>query len=105
MQEADRISGNSVGRRVEIAGNYVLAKSGVRFRLGLYDKSRPLTIDPILDYSTYLGGSGDEGATGVAVNSYGEAFVTGSTTSTNFPTTNGAFKLLMTATRMYSLQS
>ena len=37
-------------------------------------------------YSTYLGGSADDRVTGVAVNSSGEAYVTGFTSSTNFPT-------------------
>ena len=43
-------------------------------------------------YSTYLGGSGDDGATGIAVDAAGNAYVTGPTTSTNFPVTTGAFK-------------
>jgi hypothetical protein len=43
-------------------------------------------------YSTYLGGSGDDGATGIAVDAAGNAYVTGVTTSTNFPVTTGAFK-------------
>lgn len=41
-----------------------------------------------LIYSTYLGGNGDDRATGIAVDSAGDAFVTGTTTSTNFPTFN-----------------
>src|SRR5262249_25008534 len=39
-----------------------------------------------LAYSTYLGGGGSDTGNGIAVNSSGNAFVTGSTTSTNFPT-------------------
>ncbi|MEO7860177.1 MAG: SBBP repeat-containing protein, partial [Nitrospirales bacterium] len=39
-------------------------------------------------YSTYLGGSGDEGGNGIAVDAAGQAYATGSTSSTNFPTTN-----------------
>jgi hypothetical protein len=43
-------------------------------------------------FSTYLGGSRGEQATGIALDSTGSAYVTGLTTSTNFPTTSGAFQ-------------
>ena len=56
-----------------------------------YDASRPLIIDPTLSYSTFLGGSDFDQATAVAVDSAGLAYVAGLTTSTNFPTTTGAF--------------
>ena len=45
-----------------------------------------------LAYSTYLGGSANEGGEGIALDSAGSAFVTGGTTSVNFPTTAGAFQ-------------
>ena len=45
-----------------------------------------------LAYSTYLGGSANEGGEGIALDSAGSAFVTGGTTSVNFPTTVGAFQ-------------
>lgn len=45
-----------------------------------------------LVYSTYLGGTGDDEGSGIAVDAYGYAYVTGTTASTNFPTTPGAFK-------------
>src|SRR5205823_2936449 len=47
---------------------------------------RPLVIDPTLVYSTYLGGSGDDVGFGIAVDGAGSAYVTGYTSSTNFPT-------------------
>jgi hypothetical protein len=61
----------------------------LRFRLPEYDGSRPLVIDPTLDYSTYLGGSGRDQGFGIAVDSTGNAYVTGETTSANFPITPG----------------
>jgi len=68
-------------------GHYVLtADNRIGFEVSRYDKSKPLVIDPVLSYSTYLGGSGGDVAYGVAVDSSGEAFVTGITNSADFPT-------------------
>ena len=80
------------GLRREIAGGYVLeAPDRVAFRVAAYDRSRPLVIDPVLFYSTYLGGTGtDHGAT-IAVDTVGNAYVAGFTNSINFPSTPGAF--------------
>src|SRR5262245_50241730 len=47
----------SNGRRTPVDGGYVvLNRHTVTFRLGAYDKTRPLVIDPMLVFSTYLGG-------------------------------------------------
>ncbi|MYL21642.1 HYR domain-containing protein [Halobacillus litoralis] len=56
-----------------------------------YDHQSPLIIDPGLNYSTYLGGSNFDDGTGIAVDSDGNAYLVGSTSSLNFPTTVGAF--------------
>jgi hypothetical protein len=45
-----------------------------------------------LVYSTYLGGSETDGGAGIAIDSMGNAYVIGSTTSINFPVTSGAFQ-------------
>jgi hypothetical protein len=69
---------------------YALGGAGeVSFVAGAYDHSKPLVIDPVLVYSTFLGGSlyeDEEFNGGIAVDSTGSAYVTGSTQSTNFPT-------------------
>jgi hypothetical protein len=83
---------NVRGQRRQIEGGYSLAgKQRVTFAVSEYDRSEPLIIDPVLNYSTYLGGSapiGDAGS-GIVVDSLGDAFVTGTTFSTTFPTHNG----------------
>jgi HYDIN/CFA65/VesB family protein/beta-propeller repeat-containing protein len=74
-----------------VDGHFVLtALNQVRFELGPYDKSQPLVIDPGLTYSTFLGGSNEASAISVAVDLSGNAFITGLTSSTDFPTTSGA---------------
>jgi hypothetical protein len=79
------------GTRQSVAGQFVLEGNGqVGFQVGAYDHSAPLVIDPVLVYSTYLGGSGNQIAQGIAVDSAGDAYITGYTNSTNFPTTAGA---------------
>jgi hypothetical protein len=81
------------GRRVTRSGTFQLAGSdSVRFQVGTYDHSKPLVIDPILSYSTFIEGPTTEsGATGIAVDAAGEAFVTG-WAFPPFPTTPGAFQ-------------
>src|ERR1700722_10100757 len=77
------------GERREVTGAYRVDRNTVRFGVGDYDRSQTLIIDPTLSYSTYLGGSnGSAGdvAFGVAVDTAGEAYVTGQASSTDFPT-------------------
>ena len=72
-----------------VDGSYVQVSSHeVGFHVGAYDRTRALIIDPVLSYSTYLGGSGFDEPSGLAVDATGAAFVTGNTTSTDFPTAN-----------------
>jgi len=75
------------GRRQPVDGAFVLrAENRVGFKVGAYDHSRELIIDPILNFSTYFGGSGDEHNTSVAVDGNFNIYLAGSTTSPNLPT-------------------
>jgi hypothetical protein len=78
------------GARQPVGGGYALKEADrVGFEVGPYDRGRPLVIDPVLIYSTYLGGSGIDSAIGIAVDAHGSAFVSGATTSIDFPGPNG----------------
>jgi hypothetical protein len=77
------------GVRKEIPSSYVLHEQGqVTIDVSSYDNNRNLVIDPVLTYSTYLGGIGTDQAFGIAVDATGDAYVVGTTDSTNFPTLN-----------------
>jgi hypothetical protein len=75
------------GRRVTVASAYRLAadNSTIGFSVSAYDRSAPLVIDPVLDYSTFLGGQGSDFARDVAVDDQNHAYVTGATQSLDFP--------------------
>jgi hypothetical protein len=83
------------GQREELAGEYRLREASspprrweIGFHIAAYDPGLPLIIDPVLSYSTYLGGGDWDSAAGVAVDAKGCAYVVGSTQSLDFPTTN-----------------
>lgn len=66
----------------------LVTKDEVRFKVGNFNHRLPLLIDPVLDYSTYLGGSGSDTANGIAVDSSGNAYIVGTAGSADFPTKN-----------------
>jgi hypothetical protein len=86
-------------RKVQVRGEFTVAGNRVGFRLGRYDHSKSLVIDPVLSYATYLGGSRTDaiGATsgpgiaqvgstqGLAIDGAGSVYVTGRTYSLDFP--------------------
>ena len=74
------------GQRRLIEGNYKFQGNGqLAFDVKDYNRAEPLVIDPVLVYSTYLGGSSDDGGYGLTVDSLGHAYLTGYTDSTDFP--------------------
>lgn len=85
------------GVRQEVASAYRLKteKDGtarITIDLAQYDRAKELIIDPILAYGGYLGGSGFEEGRGIAVDTAGNAYVSGTSASLNFPTSPGTIK-------------
>jgi hypothetical protein len=73
-----------------VAASYVLkGRSRVAFAVPNYDPHEPLVIDPVLSYSTYLGGNAGDTGNAIALDTLNDAYVTGSTASTNFPFVSG----------------
>ena len=81
------------GERRPVEARYQVARNEVSFALGRYDRSLPLVIDPVLVYSTFVGGaSNGSGANAIALSRCGEAYIAGWTYATDFPTTAGAIR-------------
>jgi PKD repeat protein len=79
----------SGGNQVPVSSSYVILDTNrVGFLVGPYDVSRELVIDPSLVYGSYLGGDNEDSGTGIAIDAYGNAYLTGYTQSSNFPTRN-----------------
>lgn len=77
------------GVRKTVAGGYSLrGRSEVTFHVGSYDSSKSLIIDPVLNFSTYFGGSGGDAAFGVALDQMGDIYLVGATGSIDFPLKN-----------------
>jgi uncharacterized protein (TIGR03437 family) len=79
------------GTRQPVDGRFTLAANHeVSFEVGLYDHTRELIIDPVLSYSSYLGGSSQQSIiNAMAVNAAGQIYVTGVTNALDYPTTAG----------------
>lgn len=79
------------GERREIAARYiVLREREIGFSIGSYDRRRPLIIDPVLNYSSFFGGEGNDIINSVAVDAQGNAYVAGTTNSSDLTVTQGA---------------
>ncbi len=83
----------SGGARQEVSAGYEIKRGKeVRFVVANYNPAIPLVIDPVLSYSTYLGGSSGDSPAAIAVDTSGNAYVVGRTESTDYPVTAGAFQ-------------
>lgn len=82
------------GTRREVTARYaVTSKREISFVIGSYDKNKPLVIDPVLSYATYVGSrSGSDFVSSVATDAAGNVYIVGSTSATDLPTTPGALQ-------------
>ena len=91
VQHAPVIYQKDSGRRRRVRGGYALRADGrVGFEIRSYDPRLPLVIDPVLTYSTYLGGSREERVGGVAFDAQGNMYVAGETGAPDFPVSSPA---------------
>ncbi|HLV01294.1 MAG TPA: SBBP repeat-containing protein, partial [Acidobacteriota bacterium] len=68
------------------------AQNQVSFRVGSYDETAPLVIDPVFSYSSFIGGSHADQINDIEVAADGSVFVTGTTQSLDFPVSSGPFE-------------
>jgi hypothetical protein len=78
------------GRREQVSGSYRVRGNTVGLEISPYDPTLTLVIDPVLVFSTYIGGSGVDAAHAVAADGEGGVYVAGYTLSPDFPVTTGA---------------
>jgi hypothetical protein len=82
------------GKKQRVDGKYQVIDAGKNifsFSVGNYDKNHTLVIDPVIEYSTYLGGNGDDLNFGVVRDNAGNIYLSGNTSSGDFPTTTGVY--------------
>ncbi|MEO7923846.1 MAG: SBBP repeat-containing protein [Chitinophagaceae bacterium] len=89
------------GNKEEVASRFEKDSKGkISFEIGDYDKEKPLFIDPLL-YSTYIGGTAGEEGRSIAIDGSGNAYITGYTESTGYPTTPGAYDQLLSGADVF----
>jgi len=95
LSDASPVSHQAVeGDRVPVTSHYAIRGAddgGYGFAVEDYDHTRPLVIDPAIDFSTFVGGTGSDSGRGIDVDPAGNIYVTGQTASANYPTTAGVF--------------
>lgn len=99
QQDQSKTSSSDATSSSVTGGFRQLAGNKIGFTVGPYDRSRELVIDPVLSYSTFIGGSGMESLASIAVDFASNIYVAGSTTSPNFPISAGAIQTTLNGTQ------
>ncbi len=92
-----QLEGNKV-----VSSEFKLADGVLSFETGSYDPNQTLIIDPTLEWATYYGGADFDNGKGVATDTFGNVYVTGSTSSTDNIATVGAFRTTLTGAQYSS---
>ena len=72
------------GNRIPVQANYVLTREGyIKLNVAGYDHTKSLVVDPVITYSTQIGGNGAESTAGIARDRFGNVYLAGTTTSTD----------------------
>lgn len=79
------------GVRTAIPARFVIDKMNAHIAVGDYDRALALVVDPLIQYASYIGGSGLDSTAGLDVDEVGNLYVTGTTLSTDFPGASGRF--------------
>jgi len=79
------------GKRSDVHARFVVEGQKARIAVGDYDRTLALVVDPLIQYASYLGGTGLDSAAGLDVDEVGNLYITGTTMSTDFPGANGRF--------------
>lgn len=81
------------GARQSIDGAFtVAANNKVGFKIGTYDRSKDLVIDPVIGYGSYYGGNGEDEINGSALNASNQLYAVGQTLSAVLPSVSGEFE-------------
>ena len=96
-QQAPKIFQMKDGKREMVGGNYWQKNNSFGFLLSSYDKNKTLTIDPVIEFSSYFGGNWEDFASNVVTDSAGNIFLVGSTAARARITVNNIATLEDTA--------
>lgn len=88
LQEPSIYQMRADGARQYVSGEFAIEANTVSFRIGQYEKDRPLVIDPVLNYSTLIGANNGTTVAAVAADGSGDMYITGTTNATNYPVVN-----------------